>query len=140
MTKVINMLLVEDDNLDVIDLKRTLDKAGIIYKMKVAKNGEEGLRLLSEGDEEVFSGTPHIVLVDLNMPRMNGLEFLQVIRNRPEWKDIKVFMLTTSEETEDKRQARSLGISGYIIKPLKLNNPGSLDAFNLMIDLMNMQN
>jgi CheY-like chemotaxis protein len=97
MTKVINMLLVEDDNLDVIDLKRTLDKIGIIYKMKVAKNGEEGLRLLSEGNTEVFSGTPDIVLLDLNMPRMNGLEFLQEIRNRPEWKDLKVFMITTSE-------------------------------------------
>ena len=140
MTKVINILLVEDDNLDVIDLKRTLDKIGVIYKMKIAKNGEEALQLLREPDDEIFHGTPDIIILDLNMPRMNGLEFLQILRSTEEWKNVKVFMLTTSEETEDKREARKLGVSGYIIKPLKLNYAGSLDAFNLMIDLMNMQN
>jgi CheY-like chemotaxis protein len=69
---------------------------------------------------------------------MNGLEFLQNIRSDDRWKDIKVFVLTTSAESEDKNASKALGISGYIIKPLKVNNAGSIDAFNLMIDLMNM--
>ena len=140
MNSVINILLVEDDNLDAMDLKRSLDRMGILYRMKIAKNGEEALRLLTEEDAEqaVFTGRPHIILLDLNMPRMNGLEFLQMLRSHEVWRDMKVFVLTTSDESEDKRAARHLGVSGYIIKPLKLNNPGSMDAFNLMIDLMNM--
>lgn len=140
MNKVINMLLVEDDNLDVIDLQRTLDRMGIFYKMKIAKNGEEAIQLLQDKDHPLFAGKPNILLLDLNMPRMNGIEFLQVLRGSEEWKDIKVFVLTTSDESEDKKATRSLGISGYITKPLKVSNPGSIDAFNLMIDLMNMQN
>ena len=138
MNRVIHILLVEDDNLDVIDLKRTLDRMGILYRMKIAKNGEEALVMLENDDPQLFSGKPDILLLDLNMPRMNGIEFLQTMRGNDAWKDIKVFVLTTSDESDDKKATRSLGISGYIIKPLKLNNPGSLDAFNLMIDLMNM--
>lgn len=138
MNRVINILLVEDDSLDAMDLQRTLDRMGVLCKIKVAKNGEEGLKLLTDDNHPLFTGKPDILLLDLNMPRMNGIEFLQVIRKNEDWKDIKVFILTTSDESEDKRATRSLGISGYITKPLKLSNPGSMDAFNLMIDLMNM--
>lgn len=134
------MLLVEDDYLDAIDLQRTLDRMGILYKMKIAKNGEEGIQLLKDEDHPLFKGKPDILLLDLNMPRMNGLEFLHILRGSDEWKDIKVFVLTTSDESEDKKATRSLGVSGYIIKPLKVSNSGSMDAFNLMIDLMNLQN
>src|SRR5690349_7518063 len=140
MTRVINILLVEDDNLDVIDVKRAFDKLRILYRMKVARNGEEAVALLDDDSIEPFQGKPDVLILDLNMPRMNGLEFLELIRQREEWKDLKVFVLTTSEENEDKRSAKALGISGYIIKPLKLNNSRTLDGFNLMIDLMNMQN
>ncbi|MBA4055503.1 MAG: response regulator [Marivirga sp.] len=140
MNRVINILLVEDDSLDAMDLQRTLDRMGVLYKMKVAKNGEEGIKFLAGVDHPLFTGKPDILLLDLNMPRMNGVEFLQAIRTNEDWKDIKVFVLTTSDESEDKKATRSLGISGYITKPIKLSNPGSIDAFNLMIDLMNMQN
>ncbi|MDB5202740.1 MAG: response regulator receiver protein [Ferruginibacter sp.] len=135
--KVINILLVDDDHLDALDIARSLDKMQIIYKMNIARNGEEAIRLLEENDE---SGTPYpdLLLIDLNMPRMNGLELLQVLRNSVKWQQLKCFVITTSEEWEDKKAARDLGISGYIVKPLKLNNPSSIDAFNLMIDLMNM--
>ena len=107
-------------------------------KMKIAKNGEEGLALLEQQDHPLFSGKPDIILLDMNMPRMNGIEFLQTLRNSDEWRNIKVFVLTTSDQSEDERIMRSLGISGYITKPLKMSNTGSIDAFNLMIDLMNM--
>ncbi len=138
MNHVINIMLVEDDQLDEIDLKRTLDKLNIIYKMKIARNGEEAIELLEQKEHEVFSGRPDIILLDINMPRMNGVEFLQVLRSREQWRDIRVFVLTTSAENEDKKAVKNLGISGYITKPFKANNPGSIDAFNLMIDLMNM--
>ena len=77
--KVINILLVEDDTLDVMDAKRTLDRMDILYKMHVAKNGEEALAHLKDisyngGDK------PDIMLLDLNMPKMNGIELLTIIR------------------------------------------------------------
>jgi CheY-like chemotaxis protein len=83
---------------------------------------------------------PDIILLDLNMPKMNGVEFLNVFRNSDRWKDSKVFVITTSEEKEDREKMKHLGISGYIVKPLKLNNSSSIDSFNLMIDLMNIKN
>lgn len=140
MNNVIKMLLVEDDNLDALDLQRTLDRMNILYKLKIARNGEEAIELLESSEHTVFNGNPDILLLDLNMPRMNGIEFLQELRKREEWKDIKVFVVTTSDESEDKKAARRLGISGFITKPFKASNPGSIDAFNLMIDLMNLQN
>lgn len=139
MEKVINILLVEDDTLDVRDVQRTLDKMKILYKIEIAKNGEEALAFLNNlGSGKNFE--PDIILLDLNMPKMNGVEFLQVIRNHPRWKDMKVFIITTSEEKEDREETRKLGVSGYIVKPLKFNNPSSMDSFNLMIDLMNIKN
>ena len=82
---------------------------------------------------------PDVVLLDINMPKMNGIEFLTAIRGRQEWRDLKVFVVTTSDERVDKEATKKLGVSGYIVKPLKLNNPSSIDSFNLMIDLMNMK-
>ena len=82
MNKVVNILLVEDDILDAMDLQRTLDRMRILYKMKIAKNGEEGLALLDQADHPLFSEKPDVILLDMNMPRMNGIEFLQIIRGR----------------------------------------------------------
>ena len=136
---VINILLIEDDTVDVMDARRTLDRMDILYKMQVARNGEEGLALL----REIQSGEgekPDIILLDLNMPKMNGIEMLTQMRRMEEWKETKVFVITTSEEREDKEIARKLGVSGYIVKPMKFNNPSSIDSFNLMIDLLNIKN
>ena len=140
MDKVINLLLVEDDTLDVMDAKRTLDKMGILHIMQVARNGEEALAYLERLDRESPDSLPDVVLLDLNMPKMNGIEFLSTIRATERWKNMKVFVLTTSAEKEDKELTRKLGVSGYIVKPLKLNNPSSIDSFNLMIDLLNIKN
>ena len=134
-----NILLVEDDQLDAMDIKRSLDKLNVLYKLVVAKNGEEAIDMLKGNHEVTLENLPDIILIDINMPRMNGLEFLQVIRETPEWKGIKCFMITTSDEKVDKEAARKLGISGYILKPFKINNTSSLDSFNLVIDLMNMK-
>lgn len=134
--KVINILLVEDDKLDVIDMQRTLAKMNILHKTSIARNGEEALEYLNNVDS---ADRPDVVLLDINMPKMNGIEFLSNIRRNELWKDLKVFIVTTSDERIDREAAKKLGISGYIVKPLKLNNPSSIDSFNLMIDLMNMK-
>jgi CheY-like chemotaxis protein len=136
---VINILLVEDDTLDVMDARRTLDKMDILYKMRVAKNGEEALEYLSEVKQS-GSDKPDIILLDVNMPKMNGIELLTNLRMIDDWKDTKVFVITTSEEREDRELTERLGVSGYIVKPLKFNNPSSMDSFNLMIDLLNIKN
>ena len=136
-SKVINILMVDDDSLDVIDMQRTLNKMSILHKTAVAKNGEEAIEYLS--NPATMDQKPDVVLLDINMPKMNGIEFLTAIRNKPEWRDLKVFIVTTSDERVDKEATKKLGISGYIVKPLKLNNPSSIDSFNLMIDLMNMK-
>lgn len=135
MEKLINILLVEDDQLDAIDIRRSLDKMKIFYQLHIAKNGEEALELLN-GEQHL---QPDVALVDINMPKMNGFEFLNAIRNEERWRNLKTFIITTSDEKIDRETAKQLGVSGYIIKPLKLNNATSLDAFNLMIDLMNMK-
>jgi CheY-like chemotaxis protein len=134
--KVVDILMAEDDSLDTMDIQRTLDKMKIMYKLEVVKNGEEAIRSLQEREQE--SNLPDIVLIDINMPKMNGLEFLQVVRSTPAWKGLKCFIITTSEEKIDRETANRLGVSGYIVKPFKLNNPSSMDSFNLMIDLMNL--
>ena len=135
--KIRNILLVEDDLLDMMDLKRALDKLNLLYSLVVAKNGEEAIaKLEGEGTPEMPS-LPDFVLIDINMPKMNGLELLKVIRNTDKWKQLKCFIITTSDDDIDRSAADELGVSGYIVKPFKISNPGSIDSFNLMIDLTN---
>lgn len=135
----IRILLAEDDPLDVIDVKRSLDKANILYQLTTARNGEEVLALLGDKGDKGAPPLPHVLLIDINMPKMNGLELLEGIRRHEEWSQLKCFILTTSDQKSDRRAAEKLGVSGYIIKPLKLNGPSTMDAFNLMIDLMNFK-
>jgi CheY-like chemotaxis protein len=139
MDKIANILLVEDDQLDVMDIKRTLDKTNILYQLHVASNGEEAMNMLSGKTQDGNQVNPDIMLIDINMPRMNGLELLGVIRNSEQWKNMKCFIVTTSEEKVDREAAKKLGVSGYIVKPLKLSNTTTMDSFNLMIDLMNIK-
>jgi CheY-like chemotaxis protein len=140
MNRVINILLIEDDHLDILDIQRTMEKMNILHRMQIARNGEEAIRYLDDEVIKKHQPAPDVVLLDINMPKMNGLEFLSTIRKNSYWKDLKVFIVTTSEEKVDKEAAASLGVSGYIVKPLKFNNPSSMDAFHLMIDLMNIKN
>jgi CheY-like chemotaxis protein len=132
--------MVEDDSLDVRDAQRTLDRMNVLYKMHVSRNGEEALNYLQQGTSNPSYARPDIVLLDLNMPKMNGAELLDRIRSDDQLKDLKIFVITTSDEKEDREKVKGLGVSGYIVKPLKFNNPSSIDSFNLMIDLMNIKN
>ena len=133
--KLINILLVEDDDLDVIDIGRALSKLNIHFQLHTARNGEDALDFLKSASGPM--PLPDFVLVDINMPKMNGLELLEVIRESDRWRHLKCFIITTSDEKIDRAKADKLRVSGYIIKPLKLSSPSSMDAFNLMIDLLN---
>src|ERR1700754_5295253 len=110
----INILLVEDDEVDVMDVKRSLEKLNIIHNLTLARNGEEAVQILSK------KPLPDSALIDINMSKMNGLELLEIIRKNPAWKQLKCFMLTTSDHKTDRQTAKDLEVSGYIIKPLKL--------------------
>jgi CheY-like chemotaxis protein len=129
-----NILLVEDDDLDELDTRRTLDKMQIFYRLHVAKNGQDAIDFLEDDSHFV----PDVALIDVSMPKMDGLEFLSWIRQQEKWKTLKCFILTPTDEPSERSVANNLGISGYIVKPLRMNNTATIDAFNLMIDLMNL--
>lgn len=133
MRKVI-ILLVEDDELDVISVERSLSKLDIDYKLITAFNGIEALEILrGKTGLSLMEPLPHIILLDINMPKMNGIEFLTELRNDQNLKHIKVFIMTTSGEHRDRNETEKLGVLGYLIKPLNFNNndkrADSMDAF-----------
>jgi CheY-like chemotaxis protein len=136
--KIPNILLVEDDQLDVINVQRTLAKINLTHKLHIAKNGEEAMALLKGDGVEKITPIPDIILLDINMPKMDGLELLSILRKDPELKDIKVFIITTSNDEFDRESSQKMGISGYLVKPLSLNS-NSKDNFSLLIDLMNLK-
>jgi CheY-like chemotaxis protein len=124
------ILLIEDDELDVISVERSLKKLESEYVLHTAYNGIEALKMLRDLELLLI---PDVILLDINMPRMNGIEFLKVVREDKKLKDLKVFIMTTSSEEMDRSEAEKLGIAGYIIKPLNYNDNSkrsdSMDAF-----------
>ena len=111
----LNILLVEDDEVDVMNVKRAFEKNHITNPLFVASNGLEGLEKLRSG--EVPQGR-RIVLLDLNMPKMNGIEFLRELRNDPALAATPVVVLTTSNNDRDKIDAFNLNVAGYLVKPV----------------------
>ncbi|NLU49026.1 MAG: response regulator [Syntrophomonadaceae bacterium] len=108
------ILLVEDDRVDAMTVKRALKEIKVTNKLVITENGEEALAYLSNPENE----TPCIILLDVNMPRMNGIEFLKVAKNDGRLKRIPVVVLTTSREEWDRVQSFNLGVAGYMVKPV----------------------
>ncbi len=115
-TPTVNLLLVEDDEVDVQGLKRAFMKSRIGNPIAVARDGIEALEILRGENGRDKLPKPHLVLLDLNMPRMNGIEFLEVIRADEDLKNTVVFMITTSKADEDKARAYGHNVAGYIVK------------------------
>jgi CheY-like chemotaxis protein len=111
----LNILLVEDDEVDVMNVRRAFEKNHITNPLFVASNGLEGLEKLRSG--EVPQGR-RIVLLDLNMPKMNGIEFLRELRSDPALAPTPVVVLTTSNNDRDKIDAFNLNVAGYLLKPV----------------------
>jgi CheY-like chemotaxis protein len=113
----LNILLVEDDELDVMNVRRAFNKNNIANPLYTAGNGQEALEML-RGD--AIPSERRLILLDLNMPRMGGIEFLKTLRADPKLQPTTVVVLTTSDEERDRVQAYNLNVAGYILKPVTL--------------------
>ena len=127
--KLINILLVEDDEVDIMNVQRAFRKNNINNPLFIARNGLEALEMLHS--QQIPK--PHVIILDINMPKMNGLEFLQAMRADENLKRISVFVMTTSNEDSDKLNAYNLNVAGYILKPLSfekfLNSVATLNSY-----------
>ncbi|KJH72546.1 response regulator [Aliterella atlantica] len=120
---MINILLVEDDEVDVMNVQRAFRKNNINNPLYHASNGIEALSILRGRDSELnIPQVRRLILLDLNMPKMNGIEFLKELRADEELKTIPVIVLTTSNEDKDKVEAYKFNVAGYILKPVTFNN------------------
>lgn len=117
---MVNILLVEDDEVDVMNVKRAFKKNNVTNPLYVCNNGLEALQFLRGDRDPSITEIPKIVLLDLNMPKMGGIEFLREIRKDDKLKNISVFIMTTSNEDKDKVDAYDLNVAGYILKPLSM--------------------
>lgn len=108
------ILLVEDDLVDQMTVKRSLKELNVSNRLVIANNGEEALFYLN--DEKYQK--PAIILLDINMPKMNGLEFLEIVKNDDELKRIPVIVFSTSKADSDRIDSFNLGVAGYMVKPV----------------------
>lgn len=112
----VTFLVIDDDDIDVMCMKRVFKDLKIANPIVVARNGLEGLAALrGSGDFEQVK-SPFIILLDLNMPRMNGIEFLDAIRQDPQLRTSVIFVLTTSKHDKDRIAAYERNIAGYVVK------------------------
>ncbi|MBC3845385.1 response regulator [Winogradskyella echinorum] len=112
--KTLNILLIEDDMIEVMKLNRTISSLQLNHKIIEANNGEDALKILEQKDV-----LPDIILLDLNMPKINGIEFLGILKNDETLKYIPTIILTTSNNQKDLLECYKIGVAGYVLKPLK---------------------
>lgn len=126
----VNILLVEDDDIDVKNLKRCFQTLKIANPLYEAKDGIQALEMLRGTKESPPIPKPWLVLLDLNMPRMNGLEFLKELRSDPDLRRTVVFVMTTSSAEEDRVGAYNYNVAGYVLK----QSPGQtfIDAVTML--------
>lgn len=117
MTKSLNILLIEDDAIEVMKFNRVLSTLGLNHKIVEANNGEEALEIL-----KIKETVPDIIILDLNMPKINGIEFLQILKNDSYLRYIPAIILTTSNNHKDVLECYKIGIAGYVLKPLKYDD------------------
>ncbi len=108
------ILLVEDDKVDSMTVKRALKEIKVTNSVIVTSNGEEALEYLTNENSEI----PCIILLDLNMPKMNGLEFMKVAKESERLRKIPIVVLTTSSEERDRMNSFNYGVAGYMTKPV----------------------
>jgi CheY-like chemotaxis protein len=125
------ILLVEDDNVDMMVVERLLNNLKIINSLVYFTNGQETLEYLRNEDNE----KPCVIFLDLNMPKMNGIEFLKVVKAEQKLRKIPIVMLTTSKEEQDVIESFKFGINGYVVKPLDYEKfKEALGVINLHLD------
>lgn len=109
-----SILLVEDDRVDAMTVKRALREINVTNDLFITKNGEEALAFLRDPVNDL----PAIILLDINMPKMNGIEFLKISKNDDDLKRIPTIVLTTSKDDWDRIESFNLGVAGYMLKPV----------------------
>lgn len=112
--KKLRILLIEDDTIEIMKMNRAIAKLQLPHEIIEAKNGEEALQVLRDNKT-----IPDIIFLDLNMPRINGLEFLKILKSDEILRFLPVIILTTSNNRKDVLECYKEGVAGYIIKPLK---------------------
>jgi len=118
MKKPKPILLVEDDNIDAMTVRRALKDLKVTNELIRVGNGEQALEYLRDGSTE----NPCLILLDLNMPKMNGIEFLKVAKADEDLKKIPVVVLTTSDEQRDIVESFELSVAGYMVKSADYSN------------------
>ena len=108
------ILLVEDDRVDAMTVMRALAEINVSNQLEIVSNGEQALEFLR--DEK--NGNPALILLDLNMPRMNGIEFLRIAKQDNQLRKIPVIVLTTSKEERDRAECFKMSVAGYMVKPI----------------------
>jgi CheY-like chemotaxis protein len=114
MSKKLNVLLIEDNIIELMKMKRTVSFLKLEHQITEAKNAEVALEILEDNNH-----LPDLILLDLNMPKISGIEFLSILKNREEFSNIPTVILTTSNNQKDLEECYRIGVSGYILKPLK---------------------
>jgi len=126
----VTVLLLEDDLVHVKAIRRAFKERRIGNPLRVAEDGLEALAILRGENGHQPLSKPYMILLDLNMPRMNGIEFLRELRQDPDHKRAVVIVLTTSQEQPDRDQAYEHHVAGYVVKS------GFADSFMKVIDLI----
>lgn len=115
MNNTFSILLVEDDVVDVMSVRRALRELNSHHVLNVAGNGEEALAFLRNPQ----NAQPGIILLDINMPRMSGLDFLRIMKTDEKLRRIPAVVLTTSKEEKDRLESFNLSAAGYMVKPVE---------------------
>jgi CheY-like chemotaxis protein len=127
MSRRFHVLHVEDDDLDALNVQRLMRQNDAVSDVAVAHDGIEALEMLRSDSSDLHD---LVILLDISMPRMNGLEFLRELRADPELCHLPVVVLSTSDHEEDKTSAYRLNVAGYMVKPPSPERfRRSLDAF-----------
>ena len=110
----LSLLLIEDDQIETLKFQQIVNAINDKHKVTIAENGEQALNIIKSA-----ATLPNVILLDLNMPKMNGVEFLKILKNDSTLRYIPVVILTTSNYPDDILKCYEIGVSGYIMKPLK---------------------
>jgi len=113
-----HIFVIEDDDVDYMNVDRSLKKINMTNPITRARNGVEAWEMLESGQ----ISTPVIIFLDLSMPKMDGHDFLKILREKEQYKSIPVIVMTVSTEESDKSGAFETGVQGYIVKPMRFDD------------------
>lgn len=109
-----SIMLIEDDKIDAMTVKRALKELAVPNQLVISGNGDEALDFLND----INNPKPCIIIMDINMPKMNGIEFLKTLKSDFSLRSLPVIILTTSRQESDRVDSFNHGVAGYMIKPV----------------------